>query len=83
MKKEVRTVAPNSEDVERVCAFMDGHCGEHIRLDELCRVGHMSKSALLRSFVKYKHRTDIFNRCVSTAQRSCWSKALRLLRRRI
>ena len=57
MKKEVRTVAPNSEDVERVCAFMDGHCGEHIRLDELCRVGHMSKSALLRSFVKYKGRT--------------------------
>lgn len=50
----LRTVAPNSEDVERVCAFMDGHCGEHIRLDELCRVGRMSKSALLRSFVKYK-----------------------------
>lgn len=50
----LRTVAPNSEDVERVCEFMDGRYGEHIGLDELCRVGRMSKSTLLRSFAKFK-----------------------------
>lgn len=50
----LQTVAPNSDDVERVCEFMDERYGEHIGLDELCRIGRMSKSTLLRSFAKYK-----------------------------
>lgn len=50
----LKTVAPNSTDVERVCAFLDEHYSEHLRLSELCRVGRMSKSTLLRSFAKFK-----------------------------
>lgn len=50
----LRTVSPNGEDVERVCAFMNDHYGEHIGLDELCRIGRMSRSTLLRSFAKYR-----------------------------
>lgn len=50
----LQTVAPNSADVDRVCAFLDEHYGERLRLSELCRVGRMSKSTLLRSFAKFK-----------------------------
>lgn len=50
----LRTVSPNSADVDRVCAFLDEHYGERLRLDELCRIGRMSKSSLLRSFTKFK-----------------------------
>lgn len=50
----LRTVSPNGEEVERVCKFMDEHYGEHIVLDELCRVGRVSRSTLLRSFAKYR-----------------------------
>lgn len=51
----LRTVAPPSKEraeVARVCEFIDAHYAERLRLDELCRVAHMSKSTLLRSFVK-------------------------------
>lgn len=50
----LQTVAPNSIDVERVCTFLNEHYGERLRLSELCRVGRMSKSTLLRSFAKFK-----------------------------
>lgn len=50
----LRTVAPNSSEVERVCEFLDTHYGERLRLSELCRVGRMSKSTLLRSFARFK-----------------------------
>ncbi len=47
-------VSPYSNDVHRVCSFIEEHYAEHISLAELCVVGNMSKSALLRSFTKYK-----------------------------
>ncbi|MDE6728625.1 MAG: AraC family transcriptional regulator [Oscillospiraceae bacterium] len=50
----LRTVASSGGDVERVCAFINEHYSERLRLDELCRVGRMSKSTLLRSFAKFK-----------------------------
>ncbi len=53
----LRTVAPPSREaaeVARVCEFIDAHYAERIRLDELCRAAHMSKSTLLRSFVKVR-----------------------------
>lgn len=53
----LRTVASSDGDVERVCAFIDEHYGERLRLDELCRVGRMSKSTLLRSFARFKGLT--------------------------
>lgn len=54
-KPFLRTVAPPSKEraeVCRVCKFIHEHYAERLRLDELCRVAHMSKSTLLRSFVK-------------------------------
>lgn len=53
----LRTVAPPSKEraeVLRVCEFIDAHYAERLRLDELCRVAHMSKSTLLRSFVRLR-----------------------------
>lgn len=50
----LQTIASNSIDVERVCTFLDENYAERLRLSELCRVGRMSKSTLLRSFAKYK-----------------------------
>lgn len=53
----LRTVAPPSREaaeVARVCEFIDAHYAERLRLDELCRAAHMSKSTLLRSFVKVR-----------------------------
>lgn len=42
------------DEIERACAFMEGHCGERIRLEEVCRCAGLSKSTLLRAFVKSK-----------------------------
>lgn len=53
----LRTVAPNGSAVERVCMFINEHYAEPLCLDELCQVGHMSRSTLLRSFVKFKGLT--------------------------
>lgn len=50
----LRIVSKNDSEVERVCRFIDEHYYERLGLDELCAVGHMSKSALLRSFAKFK-----------------------------
>lgn len=50
----LQTVAANDIEVERVCRFIDKHYAEHLGLGELCAVGCMSKSALLRSFAKFK-----------------------------
>lgn len=51
----LRTVAPPSKEgaeVACVCEFIDEHYAERLSLSELCRVAHMSKSTLLRSFVR-------------------------------
>ncbi len=50
----LEVVSPYANDVLRVCSFMEEHYSERIGLSELCAVGNMSKSALLRSFAKYK-----------------------------
>lgn len=42
------------DEVEEVCAFMEQRCAERIRLDELCRRAGLSKSTLLRAFVRAK-----------------------------
>lgn len=53
-KPFLQTVAPTDREVERVCAYISEHCAEHVTLDELCREGRMSRSALLRSFTRFK-----------------------------
>lgn len=53
----LRTVAPPSKEraeVAGVCEFIDEHYAERLSLSELCRVAHMSKSTLLRSFIKVR-----------------------------
>ena len=50
----LRTVAPNDIEVERVCGFIDEHYSERLRLDDLCRAARMSRSTLLRSFVRFR-----------------------------
>ena len=42
------------DEIERVCTYMERHCAEKISLDELCRRVGLSKSALLRAFVRVK-----------------------------
>ena len=41
-------------DVERVCLFAAEHYREHITLEDMCKCGNMSRSTLLRAFVKEK-----------------------------
>ncbi len=41
-------------DVERVCLFAAEHYHEHITLEDMCKCGNMSRSTLLRAFVKAK-----------------------------
>ena len=42
------------EEIERACAFMERHYGERICLDQICRQAGLSKSTLLRAFVRAK-----------------------------
>lgn len=42
------------EAVEQACAYMEERCGERICLDQLCGLSRLSKSALLRAFVREK-----------------------------
>lgn len=42
------------QEIERACAFMQQHFHERICLDQICRCAGLSKSALLRAFVKSK-----------------------------
>ena len=46
--------AAGGGEVEAVCAFIGAHFSEHITLDQLCRCGGFSKSALLRAFTREK-----------------------------
>lgn len=41
-------------EVEPVCAYIESHFSERITLDQLCRCGGFSKSALLRAFTRAK-----------------------------
>lgn len=41
-------------EVEAVCAFLCAHCAEHICLDTLCRHAGLSRSTLLRAFIRAK-----------------------------
>lgn len=50
-------VCRQREDVERICAFLEGHCADSIRLDDLCRQAGMSKSTLLRAFARVRGMT--------------------------
>lgn len=43
--------------IEDTCAFMAEHLTEHITLEDLCKYGNMSKSTLLRAFIKSKRLT--------------------------
>lgn len=42
------------EEIERACAFMERHYGERNCLDQICRQAGLSKSTLLRVFVRAK-----------------------------
>lgn len=42
------------DEIEKACAFMEGHYAERIYLDQICRQVGLSKSALLRAFTKSK-----------------------------
>lgn len=42
------------KEVEKVCSFIDTHYGERLSLNQLCLYSGLSKSTLLRAFVKIK-----------------------------
>lgn len=42
------------DEIEKACAFMEGHYAERIYLDQICHHAGLSKSALLRAFTKSK-----------------------------
>jgi AraC-like DNA-binding protein len=42
------------DEIERACAFMEGHFAERVYLDQICRHAGLSKSTLLRAFTKSK-----------------------------
>lgn len=42
------------DEIEKACVFMEQHYAEHIYLDQICRDVGLSKSTLLRAFVKHK-----------------------------
>lgn len=43
-----------SEEIEKVCHFIEQHYAEHICLDQICQYAGLSKSTLLRAFTKSK-----------------------------
>ena len=43
-----------SEEINKVCTFMEQHYSERICLDQLCRHAGLSRSTLLRAFTKSK-----------------------------
>lgn len=45
-------ISRQTASIERACKFMEEHCGEHITLNQLCSQSGLSKSTLLRSFMK-------------------------------
>lgn len=42
------------EEIEKACEFMQRHFDDHITLDEICGYSGLSKSTLLRAFIKIK-----------------------------
>jgi len=53
--KEFEKIIPECrEETEKACLFMERHYAEHISLCELTRYSGLSKSTLLRSFIKSK-----------------------------
>ena len=42
------------KEIETACAYMEQHFTEHITLEQLCKCSGLSKSTLLRAFVKSK-----------------------------
>lgn len=42
------------EEIEQACAFIERHYAERICLDQICRCAGLSKSTLLRAFVRSK-----------------------------
>lgn len=44
----------HQQEIEAVCAFLRAHCAEHIGLDTLCRRAGLSRSTLLRAFIRAK-----------------------------
>lgn len=42
------------QEIEEVCTFLRTHCTEHIGLDTLCRHAGLSRSTLLRAFIRAK-----------------------------
>ena len=49
-----RCIPECREEIERACAFMERHYAQRIRLDQLCRCAGLSRSTLLRAFVRAK-----------------------------
>lgn len=45
---------PSDGRIESLCRYMRAHLTERIRLDDLCRIALVSKSTLLREFVRAK-----------------------------
>lgn len=53
-----KDTSPNTpahrKEVEAVCTFLRAHCAEHLGLDMLCRHAGLSRSTLLRAFIRAK-----------------------------
>lgn len=49
--------APGRAEVARALAYMAGHLAESVRTEDLCRAAGLSRSALLRAFVREKGLT--------------------------
>lgn len=48
------TLPDHRQEVEAVCAFLRAHCAQHIELNTLCRRAGLSRSTLLRAFIRAK-----------------------------
>jgi len=49
-----RCIPECRDEIEKACIFMEQHCAERVCLDQICRCAGLSKSTLLRAFVKSK-----------------------------
>lgn len=48
------TLPDHRQEVEAICAFLRAHCAERIGLDTLCGLAGLSRSTLLRAFIRAK-----------------------------
>ncbi|WP_268796825.1 AraC family transcriptional regulator [Pseudomonas huanghezhanensis] len=60
-----------NQKVERAAAYIDQHCLEAVRLEEICRAANLSEAYLIRAFEQRYHMTPhayLINRRIQLAQ---------------